>query len=617
MRRRRLLWQLYPSYILLTVLALLAVTWYANAMIRHLHFEEVAANLEGNARLAEQQISRDVLPLEAAALQPLVHDMATRAFARVTVILPDGRVVADSEEDPGKMANHADRPEIVEALRGGLGTSTRWSPTLDEQMMYVAVPITRGGQAVGVVRTAVPLTVVSRTLSRIAVRLYAVAAAALVVVAGLSLVAWRRIHRSLRDLTEAAEALARGEHGRHLPASDPMEFRQLSRAMNHMAGELKSRLQTVLQQRNQLEALLSSMQDGVLAVDSWERLIILNDSAARLIGADVEKSLGRSIQEVVRNSDLQQFVAGALAARQPTRGEIVLEHGGEQFLHAHGAVLRDAQGQEIGAVVVLHDVTRLKRLENIRKDFVANVSHELRTPVTLIKGFMETLLDGQPHGPEDTERFLKIVARQAERLNAIIEDLLSLSRLEQEHEKALLATQDTAIRGLLQAAIRTCEPKAQARDIRLELACPEDLRTAVNGPLLEQAVLNLVDNATKYSEPGRSVQVRASPEGGELVVAVRDYGCGIAPEHLPRIFERFYRVDKSRSRSLGGTGLGLAIVKHIAQAHGGRVEVESIVGEGSTFTIRLPNRASQTPWPDSERSQSIRSGNTEPGGSGL
>ncbi len=597
MRRRRLLWQLYPSYILLTVLALLGVIWYANSMIHQLHYGEVAANLEGNARLVEKQISDAALPLEPASLQALIHDMATRAFARVTVILPDGRVVADSEEEPGRMVNHSDRPEIIEALHGNRSTSIRWSPTLSQQMMYVAVPLMRENQTVGVVRTAVPLTVVNRTLSKVSARLYVTAAVAVVIVAILSLAVWRRIHRSLRELTEAAESFARGEHGHHLPASDTVEFRQLSRAMNHMAGELKSRLQTVLQQRNQLEALLSSMQDGVLAVDSQENLIILNGSAARLIGADPEKSLGRSIQEVVRNTDLQQFVAQALAARGPSRGEIVLEQGGEQFLHVHGAVLRDAQGQEIGAVVVLHDVTRLKRLENIRKDFVANVSHELRTPITLIKGFMETLLDGEPHSAEDTDRFLKIVARQAERLNAIIEDLLSLSRLEQEHEKALLTTQEADIRGLLQTAIKTCEPKAQTRDIRLELACPEGLRAPVNAPLLEQAVINLVDNAIKYSEPGRSVEIRAALDGQELVVAVRDGGCGIAREHLPRIFERFYRVDKSRSRSLGGTGLGLAIVKHIAQAHGGRVEVESTVGEGSTFRIRLPSATSQATSP--------------------
>ena len=588
MRRRRLLWQLYPSYILLTVLALLGATWYATYMIRQFHLSEVASDLEAKARLAEEQISTGNLPLESASVEPLVHEMASRAFSRVTVILADGRVIGDSEEDPARMVNHADRPEVIEALRGQRGVSSRWSPTLNQEMMYVAVPLNVQGQIVGVVRTAVPTTWVNRALQKISVRLYLTALVASVIVAILSLAVSRRINRSLQELTRAAEAFARGQRDRHLPATETEEFRSLAGAMNYMAGELNSQLQTVLRQRNQLEALLSSMQDGVLAVDSQENLIILNDSAARLIGVDPAKSLGRSIQEIVRNSDLQRFVADALASEGPTRGEIVLEHEGEQFLHAHGAVLRDSQGKDIGAVVVLHDVTRLKRLENVRKDFVANVSHELRTPITLIKGFMETLLDGKTHSIEDTERFLGIVAKQAERLNAIIEDLLSLSRIEQEHDKAQLAVEDTEVRKVLQSAANTCEPKAQGKNIPLEIACDAGLQAPINAPLLEQAVINLIDNAIKYSEPGQPVQISAAAGDKDLTVAVRDRGCGITKEHLPRIFERFYRVDKSRSRSLGGTGLGLSIVKHIAHAHGGRVDVESIPDRGSTFYIHLP-----------------------------
>jgi two-component system phosphate regulon sensor histidine kinase PhoR len=589
MRRRRLLWQLYPAYILLTVLALLGVTWYATATVRQFHYREVRADLEAKARLAEKQIGSGTWPLDHARLQSLAHELASRAFARVTIILPDGQVLADSHEaDPASMVNHSDRPEIIEALAGRCGVTTRWSATLNQEMMYVAVPLMRDGRIAGIVRTAVPLTSVNLALQKISRRLYATAAVVAGIVALLSLVVYRRINRSLQELTRAAESLARGELDHRLPATETIEFRQIARAMNLMAGELNRQLRTVLRQRNQLEVLLSSMQDGVLAVDSQESLIILNDSAARLIGAEPAKAIGRSIQEVVRNSDLQRFVTQVLTGRGPARSEIVLEHEGEQFLDVHGTVLRDAQGQDIGAVVVLHDVTRLKRLENVRKDFVANVSHELRTPVTLIKGFMETLLDGQPHSPEDTQRFLTIVARQADRLNAIIEDLLSLSRIEQEHEKALINLEQASIREMLESAVQTCEPKARERGIVLEVACDPDLRAAINAPLLEQAVVNLVDNAIKYSEPGQPVHVCARAEGSDLVITVRDCGCGIPREHLPRIFERFYRVDKSRSRAQGSTGLGLSIVKHIAQAHAGRVDVESTPGQGSTFYVRLP-----------------------------
>jgi len=238
-------------------------------------------------------------------------------------------------------------------------------------------------------------------------------------------------------------------------------------------------------------------------------------------------------------------------------------------------------------------VTRLKKLEKVRRDFVANVSHELRTPVTSIKGFVETLLDGAMNNPQELQRFLQIVAAQTDRLNAIIEDLLTLSRIEQEAEKAEIALSFGSIKAVLQTAIEVCRPKAANKEIELDLTCDDALQAPINPPLLEQAIINLIDNAIKYSPPGQSVHIEADCDGGEVRVQVRDHGCGIGREHLPRIFERFYRVDKARSRTLGGTGLGLAIVKHIAQAHHGRASVESVLGQGSVFYIHLPLGAAE------------------------
>jgi two-component system phosphate regulon sensor histidine kinase PhoR len=236
-------------------------------------------------------------------------------------------------------------------------------------------------------------------------------------------------------------------------------------------------------------------------------------------------------------------------------------------------------------------------LESVRRDFVANVSHELRTPVTSIKGFVETLLDGAMHNPEELQRFLQIVAVQTDRLNAIIEDLLALSRIEQEEEKAEIELGQSPVRAVLETAVEVCRMKAAEKNIRLELACDAELAAPMNAPLLEQAVINLLDNAIKYSAPEQTVQIAAERSGGEIAIRVRDCGCGIGREHLLRIFERFYRVDKARSRKLGGTGLGLAIVKHMAQAHGGRASVESTPGQGSTFTIHLPLALSESVKP--------------------
>jgi len=281
-------------------------------------------------------------------------------------------------------------------------------------------------------------------------------------------------------------------------------------------------------------------------------------------------------------------VADVLASQQPLEVEIEVHDNGSRFLQAHGAVLRGAAAESIGAVVVLHDVTRLRRLEQVRRDFVANVSHELRTPVTSIKGFVETLLDGAMNNPDELQRFLRIVATQTDRLNAIIEDLLTLSRIEQESERAEIPLSKTSIKSVLSAAMEVCGVKAAEKDIHIELNCQAELQAEVNPPLLEQAVINLLDNAIKYSPTGQTVHLEANLAETEVVISVRDHGCGISREHLPRIFERFYRVDKARSRKLGGTGLGLAIVKHIAQVHRGAATVESVIGQGSTFFIHLP-----------------------------
>jgi len=294
------------------------------------------------------------------------------------------------------------------------------------------------------------------------------------------------------------------------------------------------------------------------------------------------------IQEVVRNTELQQIIRRALDSHEPVEGEIAIRSEPRVFLQAHGTVLRDGTGECIGALVVLNDITRLRTLENMRKEFVANVSHELKTPITSIKASVETLLDGAMENREMARRFLDIVVRHADRLNAIVDDLLSLSRIEQEAENRQIELDALDVEPVLQAAVQSCLVTADERGINIQVSCANDLKARMNAPLIEQAVVNLIDNATKYSDPGGVVHVVAEQKGTEVRIDVRDTGCGIAPEHLQRVFERFYRVDKARSRNAGGTGLGLSIVKHIVQAHGGRVTVESALGKGSTFSLFLP-----------------------------
>jgi two-component system phosphate regulon sensor histidine kinase PhoR len=400
----------------------------------------------------------------------------------------------------------------------------------------------------------------------------------------------RRISAPIREIQIGAERLADGDFEYKLHVPRTAEFASVAESLNRMAEELSNELRTLTHERNEREAVLSSMVEGVLAVDTDERVIAVNAAGARLLDIDPAAAEGKSIQEVVRNPDLQHVVAQTLGGHRPVEADIVLRVGAEdRDLQANGTLLHgDYEGDDVGAVVVLNDVTRLKRLEAVRRDFVANVSHELKTPVTSIKGFAETLEDGALDDPEAARRFVRIIAGQADRLNSIIEDLLALSTLEQQGDSPLLQLEEADLCDVVAVALEVCGSKAKAKRIELREECPECLLARVSPPLLEQAVVNLVDNAVKYSADGGVVVVTLEERSGEVVVSVTDEGQGVAREHLPRLFERFYRVDKARSRDLGGTGLGLAIVKHIAQIHGGRVSVESVVGRGSTFRMHLP-----------------------------
>jgi two-component system phosphate regulon sensor histidine kinase PhoR len=331
------------------------------------------------------------------------------------------------------------------------------------------------------------------------------------------------------------------------------------------------------------------MAEGVFRVDREERILGMNRAAGEILGCDPALSGGKSIQEVFRISSLQEVVKRALGSGGPMEEDLLIHVYGERerALNVHATPLRDEEERAMGVLVVMHDTTRLRRLENLRRDFVANASHEIRTPLTAIKGFVETLRDGAIKNPEDSVRFLGIIRKHVDRLVALVEDLLSLSRIERETERDEVLLEDHDIQPVLLSAVQLCRAKGESRNIRIELVCSETLRAKINPLLLEEAVTNLLDNAVNASADGKSIRVEAEEVENDLLVHVKDQGCGIEKTHLDRLFERFYRVDKARSRKQGGTGLGLAIVKHIMEAHKGRVTVESRSGAGSTFTLHL------------------------------
>lgn len=394
--------------------------------------------------------------------------------------------------------------------------------------------------------------------------------------------------RVLEDMRRNVLRISEGDLSRRLILPDTYELAQMADALNLMTARLEERIHRENEQRTQQEAVLKSMVEGVFAVNNEGVLLSLNAAAAELLEVTPEEATGQPLEGIVRNSALQSFVARALESDVAIEEEIVFHLNTERILQTHGTTLRDSENKSAGAVIVMNDVTRLRRLERVRRDFVSNVSHELKTPITSVKGFVETLLDGALDNPEDARHFLTIVQKHADRLHAIIEDLLTLSRLEQDDEDTSGFLELSSLVGPVKEAVQLCTPAADAKNIPLNLTIGSDIQARVNARLLEQGIVNLIDNAIKYSEPGESVDITVSRNGNYVLIVVADHGPGIAPEHIPRLFERFYRIDKARSRNLGGTGLGLAIVRHIVQSQGGQIIVDSKLGSGSKFTIQLP-----------------------------
>jgi two-component system phosphate regulon sensor histidine kinase PhoR len=357
--------------------------------------------------------------------------------------------------------------------------------------------------------------------------------------------------------------------------------------MNETASKVRTAMDSLTEQRNMLDAVLESMTEGVMAIGCDERLIGMNHFACELLGIDIEKARGRLIQEATRDVDLLGFIKTSLDSGKLEETEITLNGSRERIVKLTGSPLHGSDGSMTGAIVVLADCTKLRHLEGIRRDFVANVSHELKTPITSIKGFVETLLGGAKDSPEETRKFLEIISKHAARLNGIVEDLMELSRIEEAQASGSITLDEADPRKAVELSVAYMKDKADLKKIVIE----SDIKPGkcrMNLSLIEHAVSNLLDNAINYSEEARKVYVSGQAVGSDYAIKVRDEGIGIEKHHLPRIFERFYRVDKGRDRSKGGTGLGLAIVKHIMEAHGGSVSVESDLGIGSTFTITLP-----------------------------
>jgi len=537
---------------------------------------------------ARALVSRRAPPAEIRAF---AFRAARSTASRITLIAADGRVLADSEvavEDLPRVENHAARPEVRAALAGGIGRDRRTSATIGAPLLYAALPIVDGGRPIGVIRVALPLAAVTSSYAEIHRVMLAGGVVALVVACGIGLFVARRVTKPVVQMQAIARRMSEGDFTVRAPIRSPDEIGSLGRALNGLAARLREKIHDLGHEQAKATAILDGMIEGVIAVDGRDIILLMNERARSMFGLDATRGEGKPFLEVIRNTELHEVFRESRTAGEGSvsHRELRLASPVERRVQVNAVPLRLA-ADEVGVVMVLHDVTELRRLEQVRTEFVANVSHELRTPLTAIQGYLETLLAGALEERENARRFLEIVFRHTERLGRLLNDLTDLSNIELGRVSLKLAP--TRLDEVVDAVLAIMGPKATSGRVTLRSRLPADLPPVLaDRDRLVQIVINLVDNAVKYTPEGGRVTVQAQkPADGQVEVEVADTGIGIPPVDLPRITERFYRVDKARSRELGGTGLGLAIVKHLVFAHGGQLRIESEPGRGTTVRVSL------------------------------
>lgn len=586
--RLNLFWKLSLTFFALLLSALLAVDYFAERALHRDYQRAALTRLTAIAKIAQARPPQlPPLPVEnlegLSALREWVAQMAASGV-RVTVITSDGQVLADSESDPHTMENHAGRAEIKDAFATGEGSSTRHSVTLNRDLLYYAVKQNSAGTPL-VLRFAIPLESVDEIRASFRRSLWLASFVILLLAGMASLLISRAFSERVERLKEFSRRVADGDF-RPLPgdgSGDALEA--LGASLNQTAGRMDRTIRTLTEERNLSSAILGSMVEGVAVVNGAERLVFANQSFAGILGLDVPTKSGSALVEVVRQTELIEAVRQILKGEPRVEAEIVTGTLRQHFFAATVAAVR--AGDTSGAVVVLHDITDLRKLERVRRDFVANVSHEFKTPLTAIQGFAETLLAGAIDDQHNRERFLGIILEHSRRLARLTDDLLKLSQM--DADRLELEIRSVSVSDLMDSCLETARHRAAEKEIRISVHLPEGLPDiAGDRRRLAEVLQNLLDNAIQYTLSRGNIAASAEARDAEVIFTVSDTGIGIPQVDQPRIFERFYRVDAARSREAGGTGLGLAIAKHLVEVHGGRLWVESEVGQGSQFHFSVP-----------------------------
>jgi two-component system phosphate regulon sensor histidine kinase PhoR len=590
--RARLFWKLGLTYGALLLVVLLAVQLYSARVIRSQAIRSAHDQLSSLLSLAfaNPPLSTDPAELRNWTVR------AARSGARVTIIDNAGRVLVDSEADADKMENHANRPEVQDALARGTGQSVHRSVTLGRELVYRAQRYDQPGNAPIVIRLALPLSQIDLSLVELRQRQLVATLIVLLIGALVAFAFARMFAARVQRLQRFSQRIAEGDFRPLIREGPRDELSDLADTLNLTAARMDREIRLLSGERNRSSAILRSMVEGVAVIDAEERVVFYNRAFSEILNVDAAGAEGRPLIEVVRNSDLLSLIRRALHGEEGLQTDITMGITQTQSFSITAAPVKaldvSASGRApnekpSGAVVVLHDVTELRRLERVRQDFVANVSHEFKTPLTAIQGFAETLLAGALDDPENNRRFLEIIRNHAMRLARLTNDLLKLARI--EAGKMELEFSSVGLLELIEACTETTLLKANRKEITLEITVPPQLPTVRgDAALLRDVLQNLLDNAIQYTPPRGHISVVASATTREAIITVADTGIGIPLADSERIFERFYRVDAARSREAGGTGLGLSIAKHIVEAHGGKLWVESTVGQGSKFSFSLP-----------------------------
>ena len=577
--------KIISAYIGIIVLTLLAVGGVLLFVLQQNYLKSVKANLLHEARLV-----RENLAAQATTPDSLAKKLGQEIQARITIIDRQGKVLGDSNLNISTMENHARRPEIQTALRGGTGTAIRLSDTLSKNMYYLAIPFDLPDRQIsGAVRVALPLTQLQAANRQLRLILLFSLLGGIIWATVLGVKLAGTIIGPLEKISEAATRIAAGELQHRVKITSGDEIGELGATINFMAATLADKVSVIAEDHSKLEAILNNMTSGVAAFNELGQLIILNPAAEEIFGVRAAEAIGKHNLEVIRNYALYEKIRRVIKDRRGIIEELRLAHPEERILEAHFAPVR--RGKEVtGVLIVFHDITGAMHLDEMRAEFVANVSHELRTPLTAIKGFTETLLDGASENPETRHKFLSIIDREAERLKALLDDILDLSQIESHQIDMSLVRTDLAV--IINRSLERLQPQIEAAGLQIRVDLPRTPWPVLGDEAwLEQVLVNLVHNSIKYTPADGLIIIAVDNQGLDSKVRVTDNGIGIPKADQPRIFERFFRVDKARSRQLGGTGLGLAIVKHVVERHGGRVGVESEVGEGATFWFTLKNGA--------------------------